>query len=218
MHLLPSGKVFFFQKRKTKTSPNNDSSNWQEIKNHPLFNYMSLTRCKFKKTNITLIGMAGVGKSIVGRELAKRLNCKFLDIDEIIEKKNKLKLQQVVDKFGDNKFLKIEEKAILSLNKLNKLGNDIISPGVSVIYSKKAMKFLKKISIIVFLKTSFKNIKRNLVYPEGRGIVGFKKKSLKTLFSEREILYKKNADVIIGIPEEFNIDVIIRNITKKITF
>ncbi len=179
---------------------------------------MSLTRCKFKKTNITLIGMAGVGKSTIGNKLAKRLNCKFLDVDKIIEKKNKLKLQQVVDKFGDNKFLKIEEKAILSLNKLNKPDNYIISPGGSVIYSKKAMKFLKKISIIVFLKTSFKNIKRNLVYPEGRGIVGFKKKSLKTLFSEREILYKKNADVIIGIPEEFNIDVIIRNITKKITF
>lgn len=162
--------------------------------------------------------MAGVGKSTVGEKLAKRLNYKFLDVDEIIEKTNKLKLKQMIDKFGEDEFLKIEEKAILSLNKLNKLDNFIISPGGSVIYSKKAMKFLKKISIIVFLKTSFKNIKRNLVYPEERGIVGFKKKSLRTLFNERAVLYKKYADVIIKIPEEFDIEVVIRNIIQKITY
>ena len=40
--------------------------------------------------NITLIGMSGVGKSLVGKELSKVIKCDFIDIDEIIERKNNM--------------------------------------------------------------------------------------------------------------------------------
>jgi len=49
--------------------------------------------------NVTLIGMPNTGKSIIGKELAKRLNYKFIDTDEIIEKKLNLKLRQIVNDF-----------------------------------------------------------------------------------------------------------------------
>ncbi|RLG14690.1 MAG: hypothetical protein DRN66_01430, partial [Candidatus Nanohalarchaeota archaeon] len=91
-----------------------------------------------KNMNITLIGMAGVGKSFIGKHLAERLNCTFVDIDEVIEKKTSLTLQQIIDTHGEEEFLKIEERAILRLNGFN---NSIISPGGSIIYSKKAMDF-----------------------------------------------------------------------------
>jgi len=41
------------------------------------------------KKNLILIGMMGSGKSTIGRLLAQKLNLKFLDIDFLIEKKNK---------------------------------------------------------------------------------------------------------------------------------
>jgi shikimate kinase len=50
--------------------------------------------------NITLIGMSGVGKSLVGKELSKVIKCNFIDIDEIIERKNNLKLQKLLEKLG----------------------------------------------------------------------------------------------------------------------
>ena len=34
--------------------------------------------------NIILIGMPGTGKSVVGRALAERLRCAFVDADELI--------------------------------------------------------------------------------------------------------------------------------------
>ena len=41
--------------------------------------------------NLTLTGMMGVGKTTIGKRIAKKLNYNFIDIDKIIEKK-KIKL------------------------------------------------------------------------------------------------------------------------------
>ena len=41
------------------------------------------------KKNLVLTGMMGVGKSTVGKILSKKLGFNFIDIDKIIEKKEK---------------------------------------------------------------------------------------------------------------------------------
>ena len=97
--------------------------------------------------NLTFIGMPASGKTTYGREVAKFLKFKFIDIDQEIENKFKLKLPEIIERIGEKNFLKEEEKAVLGLKKIN---YSIISPGGSVIYSKKAMRFLKKVSLIVF--------------------------------------------------------------------
>ena len=48
------------------------------------------------KKNLILLGMMGVGKTTIGRLLAKKLNLDFYDIDQIIEKENNMKIS---DKF-----------------------------------------------------------------------------------------------------------------------
>lgn len=162
---------------------------------------------------VTLIGMAGVGKSVIGKELAKRLNYTFLDVDKIIEEKTKLKLQQIIDKFGEDKFLNIEEKTILELGKFD---NCIISPGGSVVYSVEAMKFLKKNSVIIFLDLPLKSIKNQISNISTRGIVGLKKKGLEALFNERVILYKKYADITIKGSKDFDINDVVKIIRKVV--
>jgi len=147
------------------------------------------------KNNITLIGMAGSGKSTVGKLLAKKLNYRVIDGDKYIEAQEKMKLQQIIDALGDKKFIQIEEKRILELLKLN---NTILAPGGSIIYSKKLMEVIRKSSLVIFLDVSLEIIEKRLGNKAMRGIVGLKAKSVKELYKERLPLYKKYADLTIS--------------------
>jgi shikimate kinase len=165
-----------------------------------------------KNASVTLIGMPAVGKSIAGRELAKRLGYAFIDTDEIIERRLGMKLQQILDAFGDERFIEIEEEAILEMGNTDRR---IISPGGSIVYSEKAMKLLSEISQIVFLNVSFRSIERRLANKDTRGIVGLKKKDLKALFDERLLLYRKYADIEIELLDESDVDAVVTIIIRK---
>lgn len=152
--------------------------------------------------NITLIGMSGVGKTTIGKELAMELNYAFLDTDRIIEKQENKPIIDVLKACEtDKEFLDKEEKVILSLN-LNK--NSVISPGGSVIYEDKAMKFLKANSKIVFLYLPLKKLKQIIGDAEKRAIIGIMEKGLEGIYKERYPLYEKCADIKIDLS---NIDI-----------
>ncbi len=162
--------------------------------------------------NVTLIGMSGVGKSRVGLLLAKRLGYSFIDIDRIIEKDNNKRLQDLINCLGEEKFLELEENAILGIGAVS---DAVISPGGSSIYSERAMEFLKGISRVVFLDASLEEIKRRRVNFSIRGIVGLREKGLKGLFLERQPLYRRYADVTIdvtGLSDKVAVDRIIEQL------
>lgn len=162
--------------------------------------------------NITLIGMSGVGKSYLGRKLAKKLGLIFLDLDEVIKKKFNKALQQIIDEIGEEKFLEVEERAILDLKNVE---NNLICPGGSCVYSKKGMKFLKSISKIVFLNDSLENIKTKAGDLSKRGIVRLKNKTFDRLYQERLVLYRQFADLKIEMKGDKDLGCILQKIIKE---
>ena len=76
--------------------------------------------------NLTLTGMMGVGKSTVGKILAKKLQYTFIDIDKLIEKKEGLSINSIFENKGENYFRKVESK--ITLSELKK-DNSVISLG-----------------------------------------------------------------------------------------
>ena len=163
--------------------------------------------------NITFIGMSGVGKSTIGKKIASDFRYKFIDIDKIIEKEKGVSLQFLLDKVGDNEFVRLEEQVILNLPFIK---NTVISPGGSVIYSEKTMNYLRSISKIVYLRSSLEEIEKRISRnKELRGIVGLKNKTFTEIYSERVPLYERYADIQIDVLNK-SPKIISQEIRKKI--
>lgn len=149
------------------------------------------------RSNISLIGMPGAGKSTIGIIMAKNLGLGFIDTDVLIQINQQKTLQQIIDKSDHLNLRAIEEKEVLKLN----IENHIIATGGSVVYSEKSMAHLNKISRIIFLETNFETIKSRIHNFETRGIAKANHQSFRDLFNERQILYKKYAEVSIDCNE-----------------
>ena len=149
------------------------------------------------KSNLTLIGMPGAGKSTVGIILAKDLSFGFIDTDILIQINQQKSLQEIINESDHLNLRKIEEGEILKLN----IDKHIISTGGSVPYSKASMAHLSKISTIVFLQASYEEIERRIHNFETRGIAKSKDQTFRELFAERQVLYEKYADITVACDE-----------------
>ena len=76
--------------------------------------------------NLTLTGMMGVGKSTIGKILAKKLNYNFIDVDKVIESEEGCSINLIFKNKSESYFRKIENDLTLSLLKKD---NSVISLG-----------------------------------------------------------------------------------------
>ena len=78
------------------------------------------------KKNLVFLGMMGSGKSSIGFLVSKKLNLKFVDIDNIIEDETGMKIYNIFEKKGEKYFRELEEKITLKVLKTN---TNVISLG-----------------------------------------------------------------------------------------
>ena len=143
------------------------------------------------KENLVLTGMMGVGKSTIGKRLAKKLKLKFIDIDEVIEKKEKKTIKEIFEIKGEDYFRKIEKKiTIEALKKDNFVialgGGAFMNPLIRKEAENSAMSFwldLKLESLIMRLK----NIKKRPLLNQNN-----LKDSINKIYSERKKIYNKS--------------------------
>lgn len=61
---------------------------------------------------IIIIGFMGTGKTTVARELALRLNCLVVDLDELITNNEGRSPKEIIEQDGENKFREIETQML----------------------------------------------------------------------------------------------------------
>lgn len=145
------------------------------------------------KDNVVLIGMPSCGKSTIGVVLAKALGYRFVDSDLVIQEKTGLLLSEIIDSQGLDAFNQIENE----VNAAIQCHKSVISTGGSVIYGSEAMKHLKDIGTVVYLKLPYDTLCERIGDLTARGVSIRVGQTFRDLYEERCPLYEKYADVTI---------------------
>jgi len=156
--------------------------------------YTPIERDSVPQPCITLVGMAGAGKSTLGEKLAARLGWGQLDTDRYLESYYALPLQEIMDSYGLDEFLRIEGVLVSELN----LTRTIISTGGSVIYDEAAMARLKTLGPVVLLDIDEETFIERVGNAENRGLAIGPGKTMRDLYIERQPLYRAAADIVVS--------------------
>lgn len=144
-----------------------------------------------KRSNVVLIGMPSCGKSTIGKTLEKKLNKKFIDMDEVIVQNTNVSIPEIFNRSGEAGFRKLETITSKELSKENGL---IIGTGGGTIKNKINIDYLKLNGIIIFIDRDLENL---ITYDPNRPLSS-SQEAVKKLYMERYPLYKKYASFIVN--------------------
>ncbi len=144
--------------------------------------------------HLILIGMPASGKSTIGVMAAKFLGLDFIDTDISIQRAAGKTLPAIIKERGLEGFLDYEGEIV---SEITPALSTVIATGGSVIYRDAAMRHLKSLGTVVYLKLSCQNLKKRLHALEERGVVIGGNMSFEDLYTERVPLYERYADVTI---------------------
>ncbi len=141
---------------------------------------------------ISLVGLPGVGKSTVGRRLARKLDCEFADCDAILEDRLQCRIREFFEVEGEARFREIESRL---LHELMERTDAVIATGGGIVLRQDNRDLLRQRTVCVYLQARPESlihrlrtdVKRPLLQggdPEGR---------LRQLAIEREPLYREVA-------------------------
>ena len=140
--------------------------------------------------NLTLTGMMGVGKTTIGKRLAKKLKYSFKDIDKIIEKKEGQSIKAIFKHKGEGYFRKIEEETTLIEIKKKK---SVISLGGGAFLNNSIRRHIKKYSISFWLDIPIKVLMKRLKKNKNRPLLDKENlnATIKKIYLERKKFYIK---------------------------
>tara|TARA_A100001011_G_scaffold400273_1_gene513723 strand:+ start:1996 stop:2490 length:495 start_codon:yes stop_codon:yes gene_type:complete len=135
--------------------------------------------------------MMGVGKSTVGEKLAKKMKLKFVDIDQIIELKEKATISEIFKNRGENYFRKFEKK--ITLGELKKI-NLVIALGGGAFMNETIRKEVKDTSVSFWLDLNVKSLLPRLKNLKKRPLLNQNnlEKKMNKIYSERKKIYNES--------------------------
>lgn len=141
-----------------------------------------------KDVRIALTGFMGVGKSSVARHLAQLLKCKRVDLDHVIEQREKRQIVDIVDGDGIDRYREIESFYLTKV--LDEPGTHILSLGGGTWTIEKNRELLKKSGFTsVWLEATFEHCWLNISFSRKERPLARNKQSARKLFDERQKIY-----------------------------
>ncbi len=141
------------------------------------------------KKNLVLLGMMAVGKTTLGKIVAKKQELKFIDIDASIEKKNSMTIKEIFKKKGEKFFRMEEENEILKSLEKN---NCVIALGGGAFMNKTVRENILKNAISIWLNVDIKTLNKRVKWNQKRPLLKEEnnQKKITKLYAERKNIYK----------------------------
>ena len=141
------------------------------------------------KKNLVLLGMMAVGKTTLGKIVAKKQELKFIDIDTSIEKKNSMTIKEIFKKKGEKFFRMEEEKEVLKSLEKN---NCVIALGGGAFMNKTVRENILKNAISIWLNVDIKTLNQRIKWNRKRPLLKEEnnQKKITELYAERKDIYK----------------------------
>jgi shikimate kinase len=143
---------------------------------------------------VSLIGMAGAGKSTLAALLARRLGWACLDTDRLIEATYGARLSDILERLGLEGFLRLEEDVVAGLH----VKRCVVATGGSVVYGRRAVDRLRACGPVVYLSIDLSTFLSRLGDPEARAFVIPNGMTLPEVYAERQPLYAAAANLTVS--------------------
>jgi shikimate kinase len=166
------------------------------------------------KSNVALIGFMGVGKTVVGKALAKKLNWKFVELDLLIEQKVDKSIPEIFETDGEVVFRQLE---IEVTNEVSLEENAVIACGGGIVLNQINVDRLRQKSTIVYLTASPAVILKQVLSDSGeRPLLKVVNPALtiRELLRFRKPFYERAADIKIDT-SKLSVDAAVEQIIRK---
>jgi len=139
----------------------------------------------------------GVGKTTIGRPLAKKLGMQFVDSDREIEDRTGVTISIIFEIEGEEGFRKRETAMI---DELTQQKNIVLATGGGAILSETNRTYMRKRGVVVYLHAPVELQLERTRTSKNRPLLinGDPRETLEELMSVRDPLYRKEADIIIN--------------------
>lgn len=150
---------------------------------------------------IFLVGMMGVGKTTIGRQLASQLGREFVDLDHAIEARCGVRVATIFDIEGEAGFRRRETALLDEYSRGQGL---VLATGGGAVLAEDNRRMLRERGCVVYLRAGVDELYRRVARDRNRPLLRTQdpRQRIADLLAQREPLYESVADVTLDTADQ----------------